>query len=747
MRRLLTPILFIIVSSFACENMFAQVNWASFLRAHDMEWKRFPGHWDECLFIGNGTLGAALYRDKKNQPAWHINRTDHVVQDSRYPVGSISLVLPADEKGADARLDLWNAEGTGTIRYGQGELKWKTFISTDYDVLVIDCETSDKRKPQWIWMAAVPIPPIKEIRKLPLDSSEQHPPSRSETAGDITTEIQVYRTGEVYVSARTVLQIAPGKYRLLVALKTGRSLNEVSKAATDAIHVASRVSSTLESLHQKWWHAYYPESFLSIPDKRLEAFYWIQVYKIGSAMRPDSKPLDLMGPWFYRTRWPRIWWNLNIQMTYYPLFTANRMAFSESLFRTLDEHSDALMANAAQFHDSAAVIGRSSSYDLVSPVDLETTTGAHEPGNLLWTLHLYWLYYRNTMDKKILERLVPHLERAIRFHLHYLYTGPDGKLHFPPTVSPEYNNVKNPVADATYELALLRWSGQTLLDCYKQMGITRPLAAKVKEALAKLTDYPAGKNGWDIGRDMPLENSHRHHSHLFPYYPLLLFNWDQEENRQVIAASVNHWLSKPELFVGFSYPVAASMLAHMGDGNRATPYLHRLLSTFTNPNTLYEEGVDALPTIETPLAVNTTLQEMLLQSWGGKLRIFPALPSGWKDAAFSRFAAEGGFVVSAIRKNGKTVRIEIESKAGEELVLLTDLPWPWKISAVRKPAITKRQDGAYTISLRAGEKVVLSSPNAKVEELPAPVAGKPAARFGQGDAMKQSALQRTPKMP
>src|SRR5206468_2318739 len=94
----------------------------------------------------------------------------------------------------------------------------------------------------------------------------------------------------------------------------------------------------LEAAHRRWWHAYYPESFLTFPDARLEAYYWIQIYKLGSAMRPDGPILDLNGPWFNATPWPGIWWNLNIQLTYSPLFRANRLDLAESLLRNLDRH-------------------------------------------------------------------------------------------------------------------------------------------------------------------------------------------------------------------------------------------------------------------------------------------------------------------------------------------------------------------------------------------------------------------------
>ena len=61
---------------------------------------------------------------------------------------------------------------------------------------------------------------------------------------------------------------------------------------------------------------------------------------------------------------------------------------------------------------------------------------------------------------------------------------------------------------------------------------------------------------------------------------------------------------------------------------------------------------------------------MLLQSWGGKLRIFPAVPGQWNDAAFERLHAEGGFIVSARRVAGKTVSVSITATVDQSLQLI-----------------------------------------------------------------------------
>ena len=81
------------------------------------------------------------------------------------------------------------------------------------------------------------------------------------------------------------------------------------------------------------------------------------------------------------------------------------------------------------------------------------------------------------------------------------------------------------------------------------------------------------------------------------------------------------------------------------------------------PNTCYQEGGN--PVIETPLSAARALLDMALQSWGGKIRIFPAIPGIWRDLDYFILLSEGAFEVSAVRKNGKVAWIRIHSLSGE----------------------------------------------------------------------------------
>jgi len=100
----------------------------------------------------------------------------------------------------------------------------------------------------------------------------------------------------------------------------------------------------------------------------------------------------------------------------------------------------------------------------------------------------------------------------------------------------------------------------------------------------------------------------------------------------------------------------------------------------------------------------------LLQDWGGALRVFPAVPTAWTDAAFDRLRADGAFLVSAVRRDGRTAWVRIESLAGEPCRLVVA---DWDSAVVRErtgPAakLTKAAAGAYVIGLSRGASVVLA---------------------------------------
>ena len=78
-------------------------------------------------------------------------------------------------------------------------------------------------------------------------------------------------------------------------------------------------------------------------------------------------------------------------------------------------------------------------------------------------------------------------------------------------------------------------------------------------------------------------------------------------------------------------------------------------------------------TLEAECAFTAAINEMLLQSWGGKLRILPAIPEAWADVSFENLRAEGALLVSAQRRGGRVTRLLIHSEKGGEVKLVYPL--------------------------------------------------------------------------
>jgi hypothetical protein len=97
-------------------------------------------------------------------------------------------------------------------------------------------------------------------------------------------------------------------------------------------------------------------------------------------------------------------------------------------------------------------------------------------------------------------------------------------------------------------------------------------------------------------------------------------------------------------------------------------------------------AISAHMSLEGGPLLQLALAEMLLQSYSGILRVFPAVTRDWEGQF--RLHAVGGFVVSSARSPGRTTYVAIESRRGETCCLAN--PWPDSAAAVY------REQGAWS---------------------------------------------------
>ena len=149
---------------------------------------------------------------------------------------------------------------------------------------------------------------------------------------------------------------------------------------------------------------------------------------------------------------------------------------------------------------------------------------------------------------------------------------------------------------------------------------------------------------------------------------------------------------------GYSFTGGAALYAALGMGSPALEMLQNFLdgkspASRLHSNTFYTESGGKNPVIETPLSAASATMDLLLQSWGRKIRVFPAVPEEWKEATFRDLRAEGGFLVSAARYNGQTDWVRIQSEAGEPCILKVP-DWRKSIDWLNEDGNCEHNEGA-----------------------------------------------------
>ena len=760
--------LFTVINTAAASNSLPQnkvaleVDYARFLSNHDLIWDEIPHRWESAPFLGNGVIGFMLYQDIRKNPKTSANQLrldigrgdyyDHrpVSKDprdtwtnvGRLPIGHFTLSSRGKITKMNLRLNLWQAEISGTIETDKGHYTLTGLVDSNSDNIFLDISSSADEKitinwhPDKAYSSARNI--AKGIIKKSVAKDKKYSPLFKHLANIdypdapevvLGTKQNIHysyqgllnKQGETTVAwtVESTVESKGQKTRLLASIHHSYpAANSLELAIRNIKHARGKLAQgSLISEHRQWWHGYYKKSFLSLNDKRVEGFYWIQMYKFASATRGDSSILDLMGPWYQKTIWPLIWADLNVQLTYWTTLTANRLEVAESLPNNIDKYQTNLFKNV---HPDWQ--GDSTNIGTIFPANMLAPAGKKVPDILLWVLHNYWLYCQYAGDEqRLAEKFFPLLKSTVNTYLHYLAENKldlgDGKIHIKYSWSPEYPAGRG--VDTNFSLSLLRWATQTLLAIDKKNNFNDAKKAEWQNIVDNLADYPVDENGLRIGRDIAFAKSHRHYSHLLGFYPLYLFDPFDKAEKALLSTTLDHWLATaqdPDKVVDLAMPVtgytatgAASMYASLHDADKAYHYLYSLLNhERISSTTMYSEGS---PVIESPLSFATSVHDMVLQSWGGKIQVFPAIPSQWPDIEFYHLRTQGAFLVSAKKHKGVTQFIEIESLAGTELIIKTDI-LSAKYTINGSPVeVVKLANGFVKIPLKKGHSVQLLRTN------------------------------------
>ena len=601
--------------------------------------------WHGGLYSGNGTIGVMVYADYEREllrlrlgNIRYIDkrpeemRTGRVSCDSpRLEIGSLYLKAPGIRKNSRLTLDLMRGEIRGEISGNA----FRLFTAREPSVIVV--ETT-------LQMAFFEPAEARSLRHFVCaDLPDSLPENPRPICGENFCR-QPLLKGKYF---STVWK--KEKDTFFIACAWGSEAEKIIEGCSYTQAAQWREQTLLS------YKEFYEKSFLSVPDPELERFYCINLYKWHSAAGKENDiALDLLGPWPRETAWCAIWWNLNIQLTYQWLQTANRSEQMEPLVKMLADHLPQLRKNSGV--EGGMGIGRASSYDCISPLK-------QEKGNLPWVCHILAETFFHTGKAEVLSLLKELLPGVLKVYESLLYTTEDGVIHIKKTLPPEYGETE----DANFDLALLRKSAEYFLEFFRDDPLQEANRAKYTFLLQHLTDYASDRQtGYRMGKDLAFDHSHPHTSHLFMVYPLEL-----PHDRKTALKSIERFLSMKEEHHGYSYTNTAAMFVRYGNGNRAKQLLHTLLDWMKEHHTenfLYHEN--GSPVIETPFAFNSVLQDMLLLSSKELIRLFPAVPDEWNEASFRNFHCFGNITIDAsFHRKEHSIRCRLLSPEAQKIKL------------------------------------------------------------------------------
>lgn len=437
-------------------------------------------------------------------------------------------------------------------------------------------------------------------------------------------------------------------------------------------------------LHSEWWKTYWEKSSITIPDPTLEKQYYQEQYKFGAAARADAPPISLQAVWTADNGKLPPWkgdfhHDLNTQLSYWPSYSANHLDLETGFLNWLWTYRETFKKYTKTYFGTSGM----------NVPGVTTLTGEPMGGWIqyslgptvgCWLAQHFYLHWQYSQDEQFLrERAWPWINDVATYLDAISVKQSNGMRKLPISSSPEIhdNSINAWFAETTnYDLSFIRWTFEKASELAARLG-KKEEAAKWS-AISK--EWPAfaldEKGGFAFAPGNPYVESHRHFSHLVGWHPLGIVDWSNGEKEQKIIRETLKNLETvgPDFWCGYSYSWEANLYARAFMGDKAANALHIFSENFCLPNSFhvngeqFNKGYSKLKyrpfTLEGNFAFAAAVQEMLVQSHTGIIRLFPAVPSAWKDISFATLRCQGAFLVSAKQENGKVRNVEIASEKG-----------------------------------------------------------------------------------
>jgi hypothetical protein len=478
------------------------------------------------------------------------------------------------------------------------------------------------------------------------------------------------------------------------------------------------------------WRDYWRRSGIALDDRYLERVWYRNLYFFNTVARPGSMAPGLYGNWSLGdigTMWHGEYvLDYNTQQAFWAAFSSNHVENNLPYVDMVHMLMPVGRRWARNFYLMPGVFFAQIHWPVETP-SIPVPNWSY--GNIVsptpWTVQGLWWHYLYTMDREFLrERAFAPIREVVEFMNAFMrradVRGPespwkDTKFHIYPSQSPEIWNEQfgDPLysGDGIVDLALTRFVFKAYLEACRVLDVRqqeRKLMADIEEILANYPDYPTGES--PRGGRVFLDVAGASPDAVYNTPNTLMTVFPGEEHglhspRETYELAANTWRHLQNEggndLVFLNLQGARLGLLDLEKFKRQLRYTELADGTFTDlvlqTGGRYNDRTPAFDYMRRMgiwienFALPVVINECLLQSYNGELRLFPNWSAKSGNAAFETLRAAGAFLVSAEFKDGATQWIRVRSEAGGPLKLVN--PWTGKVT-VRRRAMEQQIEGA-----------------------------------------------------